>query len=95
MTKPFSRRLKRVAERLVHAGTLGLPAGPVWTWPEAELARLGHLIEVGETTRRAVWSRLTDSDLEWLVATLGGDGEAGEADAICGVDPGGRPIASP
>ncbi len=89
MTKPFNSRLGRVAERLVHAGTLDLPAGPVWTWSEAELARLGHLIGVGETIRQTVWSHLTDTDLEWLVATWGGDGEAGEADVICRADPGG------
>jgi hypothetical protein len=79
MTRPFNRRLERVAERLVHAGRLVLPAGPVWTWPEADLARLRHLIEVSEKTRRAAWSRLTDADLEWLVATWGGDAEAAVA----------------
>jgi hypothetical protein len=79
MTKPFNRRLERVAERLVHAGRLALPAGPVWTWSEAELAHLGHLIEVSETARRAAWSRLTDADLEWLAATWGGDAEAAVA----------------
>jgi hypothetical protein len=95
MTKILNARLGRVGARLAHAGMLDLPTGPVSTWLETELERLGHLIEVSETTRRAVWSRLTDADLEWLVAIWGGDGEAGEAATMCRADPGGRPIASP
>ncbi len=64
-------RLKRLAERLAPTGGLGLPAGPVWTWSAAELERLGRLIDAGGAVRRAVWARLTDADLEWIVATWG------------------------
>jgi hypothetical protein len=83
MMKSRSARLERLAERLVHADGLGLPAGPVWTWSVGELDRLAHLIEAGSAVRRAVWARLSDADLEWIVATWGGDGEVwGAADDV-------------
>jgi hypothetical protein len=81
VTKSHAARLERLAERLVHADGLGLPAGPVETWSAAELERLGRLIDVGGAVRRAVWSRLTDSDLEWMLAAWGDgadDEEAGD-----------------
>ncbi len=76
VTKSRAVRLDRLAERLAHADGLGLPPDPVWTWSVAELERLGRLIDAGGAVRRAVWSRLTDADLEWIVATWGGGAEA-------------------
>ncbi len=78
MTKSRAARLEQLAERLAHADGLALPAGPVWTWSAAELERLGRLIDAGGAVRRAVWSRLTDADLEWIVATWGDGAEAEE-----------------
>ena len=81
MTKSRAARLEQLAERLAHAEGLALPAGPVWTWPAAELERLGRLIDAGGAVRRAVWSRMTDADLEWMLAAWGDgaeDEEAGE-----------------
>ena len=78
MTNARTARLELLAERLAHADGLGLPAGPVWTWSAAELERLGRLIDAGGAVRRAVWSRLTDADLEWIVATSGDGAEAEE-----------------
>ena len=69
-------RLERAAERLECADGLALPAGPVWGWSAAGLERLGHLIDAGGAVRRAAWSRLTDADLEWIVAAWGVDAEA-------------------
>ena len=71
VTKLRAARLERLAERLAHADGLGLPAGPVWTWSAPELGRLARLIDAGGAVRRAVWARLTDADLEWIVATWG------------------------
>ena len=76
--KSRSARLERLAERLAHPDGLGLPANPVWTWSAAELERLGRLIDAGGAVRRAVWSRLTDADLEWIVTTWGDGAEAEE-----------------
>ena len=78
MTKFRAARLERLAERLAHADGLALPAGPVETWSAAELDRLGRLIDAGGAVRRAVWSPLTDADLEWIVATWGDGTEAVE-----------------
>ena len=78
MTTSRAARLERLAEQLAHADGLGLPAGPVWTWPAAELERLARLIDAGIAVRRAVWSRLSDADLEWIVATWGEDAGAEE-----------------
>ena len=77
VTKSPAARLEWLAERLAHADGLALPAGPVWGWPAAELERLGRLIDAGSAMRRAVWARLTDADLEWIVATWG-DGAGAE-----------------
>ena len=79
VTKFRAARLERLAERLAHADGLGLPAGPVWTWSAPELDRLGRLIDADGAVRRAVWSRLTDADLEWIVAAWGDGDEAEEA----------------
>ena len=76
MTKSRAARLERLAERLAHADGLGLPAGRVWTWPPAELERLASLVDAGGAQRRAVWARLTDADLEWIVTTWGESAEA-------------------
>ena len=76
--KPRAARLERLAERLAPTGGLGLPAGPVWTWPAAELERLARLIDAGDAVRRAVWSRMTDADLEWIVAEWGDGARAEE-----------------
>jgi hypothetical protein len=81
MTKPRAARLERLAERLAHPDGLALPAGPVWKWPSVELERLGQVIDAGGAVRRAVWSRLTDADLEWMLAAWGGGAETeGAAD---------------
>jgi hypothetical protein len=61
-------RLGRVAERVVGAGGLRFPVGPVEGWPEAELRRLGRMVEAGGAVQRAAWARLTDADLEWVAA---------------------------
>jgi hypothetical protein len=79
VTKSRAARLERLAERLAHADGLALPAGPVWDWPAAELERLGCLIDASGAIRRAVWTRLTEADLEWMLAAWGGGAEAGEA----------------
>lgn len=79
VTKFRAARLEQLAERLAHADGLALPAGPVETWSAAELERLGRLIDVGGAIRQAVWSRLTDVDLEWIVATWGDGAEDEEA----------------
>jgi hypothetical protein len=83
VTRSRAARLERLAERLARPDGLALPAGPVWTWPAAELERLARLIDTGGAIRRAVWSRLADADLEWIVAAWGSDaGPEGTADEV-------------
>ena len=62
--------------RLAGAGRLHFPAGPVESWPEAELRRLGRMVEAGGAVRRAAWARLTDADLGWVSAFWLRDAEA-------------------
>ena len=59
--RALDARLGRVAERLVRAGGLRFPAGPVEGWPAAELRRLGRMVEAGGAVRRAAWARLSDA----------------------------------
>ncbi len=66
--RALDMRLGRVAERVVGAGGLRFPVGPVEGWPEAELRRLGRMVEAGGAVQRAAWARLTDADLEWVAA---------------------------
>ena len=74
--RALEARLGRVAERLAGAGGLRFPAGPVEGWPEAELRRLGRMVEAGGAVRRAAWARLTDADLRWVIAFWLGEAEA-------------------
>ncbi len=74
--RALDARLGRVLERLAGAGRLGFPAGPVEGWPEAELCRLGRMVEAGGAIRRAAWARLTDADLGWVSAFWLRDAEA-------------------
>ncbi len=66
--RALEARLGRVAEELERAGGFTFPAGPVERWPEAELCRLGCMVEAGGALRQAAWARLTDVDLEWAMA---------------------------
>jgi hypothetical protein len=68
VSRALDVRLGRAARALSHAGGLRFPAGPVEGWPEAELRRLGRMVEAGGAVRRAAWARLTDADLEWVIA---------------------------
>ena len=52
----------------MRAGGFTFPAGPVEGWPEAELRRLGCMVEAGGALRQAAWGWLTDADLEWAMA---------------------------
>ncbi len=74
--RALDARLGRVLERLAGAGRLGFPAGPVEGWPEAELRRLGRMVEAGGAVRQAAWARLTDADLGWVSAFWLRDAEA-------------------
>ncbi len=76
--RALEARLGRVAEGLVRAGGFTFPAGPVEGWPEAELRRLGCMVEAGGALRQAAWARLTDADLEWAMAFWFREAEAGE-----------------
>ncbi len=76
--RALEARLARVVGRLARAGGLGFPAGPVEGWPEAELRRLGLMVEAGGAIRRAAWARLTDADLRWAIAFWLGEAEAEE-----------------
>ncbi len=80
-------RLGRVAEGLVLAGGFTFPAGPVEGWPEAELRRLGFMVEAGGALRQAAWARLTDVDLRWVSAFWLGEADANERSAGCGAYP--------
>ncbi len=81
MSRALEGRLGRVVARLAGTGGLGLPPGPVEGWPEAELRRLGRMVEAGGAVRQAAWARLTDADLRWVVAFWLGEAEA-EAEAF-------------
>ena len=61
--RALEARLGRVVKALLHAGGLRFPTGPVEGWPEAELRRLGRMVEAGGAVQRAAWARLTDTDL--------------------------------
>ncbi len=74
--RALDMRLERVLDRLAGAGGLGFPDGPVERWPEAELRRLGRMVEAGGAVQRAAWARLTDADLEWVAAFWLGEAEA-------------------
>jgi hypothetical protein len=74
--RALEARLGRVVDRLAGAGGFRFPDGPVERWPEAELRRLGRMVEAGGAVQRAAWARLTDADLEWVAAFW--LGEAGE-----------------
>ena len=74
--RALEARLGRVVKPLLHAGGLRFPAGPVEGWPEAELRRLGRMVEAGGAVQRAAWARLTDADLEWVAAFWLGEAEA-------------------
>ncbi len=76
VSRALDARLGRVVKRLESAGGLGLPAGPVERWPEADLRRLGRMVEAGGAVQRAAWARLTDADLEWVAAFWLGEAEA-------------------
>ncbi len=66
--RALEARLGRVVKALLHVGGLRFPTGPVEGWPEAELRRLGRMVEAGGAVQRAAWARLTDADLEWVAA---------------------------
>ena len=74
--RALEARLGRVVDRLVGAGGLSFPAGPVEGWPVAELRRLGRMVEAGGAVQRAAWARLTDVDLEWVSAFWLGEAES-------------------
>ncbi len=74
--RALEARLGRLVKELVHSGGLRFPAGPVEGWPEAELRRLGRMVEAGGAVQRAAWARLTDADLEWVAAFWLGETEA-------------------
>jgi hypothetical protein len=74
--RALEARVGRVVERLAGAGRLGFPAGPVEDWPEAELRRLGRMVEAGGAVRKAAWARLTDTDLRRVAAFWLGGTEA-------------------
>jgi hypothetical protein len=74
--RALEARLGRAVERLAGAGRLGFPAGPVEGWPEAELRRLGRMVEAGGAVQRAAWARLSDADLRWVAAFWLGEAEA-------------------
>lgn len=76
--RALEARLGRVAEGLVRAGGFAFPAGPVEGWPEAELRRLGCMVEAGGALRRAAWARLTDADLELAMDFWFREAEANE-----------------
>ncbi len=76
--RALAARLERVAERVVGAGGLGFPAGPVEGWPAAELRRLARMVEAGGALQRAAWARLSDGDLRWVAAFWLGEAEADE-----------------
>jgi hypothetical protein len=76
--RALEARLGRVAEGLAGAGGPGLPAGPVEGWAPAELRRLERMIEAGGAVRQAAWTRLTDADLQWVIAFWLRDTEADE-----------------
>jgi hypothetical protein len=77
--RALEARLGQVAKGLVRAGGFTFPAGPVEGWPEAELRRLGCMVEAGGALRQAAWARLTDADLGWAMGFWLGEPEAAEA----------------
>ena len=76
--RALEARLGRAVERLAGVGRLGFPAGSVERWPEAELRRLGRMVEAGGAVQRAAWARLSDGDLRWVAAFWLGEAEAHE-----------------
>ena len=84
--RALDARLGRVAARLAGAGGLGLPPGPVEGWPEAELHRLGCMVEAGGAVQRAAWARLSDADLEWVSAFWLAEADAERTRAGGGAD---------
>ena len=82
--RALEARLGRVAERVVGAGGLRFPVGPVEGWPEADLRRLGRMVEAGGVLRRAAWARLTDADLQWAIAFWLREAEAEETTTVGG-----------
>ncbi len=76
--RALAARLERVAERVVGAGGLRFPAGPVEGWPAAEVRRLGRMVEAGGAVQRAAWARLSDGDLRWVAAFWLGETEAAD-----------------
>ena len=75
--RALEARLGRLVKELVHSGGLRFPAGPVEGWPEAELRRLGRMVEAGGAVRWAAWARLSDADLRWAIAFWLGEAEKG------------------
>ncbi len=94
MSRALGARVARLAERLGRAGGFRWPAGPVGSWPGGEQDRLVRLMAAGGGLDWAATERLTDADLDWLIASGCGDAGAERAAAAGGVGPG-RCTASP
>ena len=94
MSRALGARVAPVAGRLGRAGGFRWPAGPLEGWPEGALDRLERLMAAGGGLHVAA-ARLTDADLEWLIASGCGDAGAEGAAAAIGVGPGGAPCARP
>ncbi len=95
MSRALGARVARLAERLGRAGGFRWPAGPVGSWPGGEQDRLVRLMAAGGGLDWAAAPRLTDADLEWLIASGCGDAGAEEAAAAGGVGHGRAPCARP
>jgi hypothetical protein len=79
----LGRLAERVAERLARrsGGGLGLPTGPIQSWPDAALRRFEHLVRAGGAVERDAFARLTDADLEWMAGSSPADRGADAAGA--------------
>ncbi len=95
MSRARGACLARLADRRGRAGAFRWPAGPLESWPEGEQDRLVRLMAAGGGLDWVAAPRLTDADLEWLIASGGGDAGAEEAAAAGGVGPGRAPCARP
>ena len=73
MTVALHRRLKVAGAALAEAGRVHLPPGAAATWTDADVARVGTLLD---TCGRALLARLDDEDLAALATRW--DGEQGE-----------------
>ena len=95
MSRALGARVARPAERLGRAGGFRWPAGPLESWPEGEQDRLVRLMAAGGGLDCAATARLTDADLEWLIASGCGDAGSEEAAAAGSVGPERAPCARP